>query len=57
MPRATAARELLAWRDDVWQFIAEPGHFADWWPGVSAVVPDAEKWGARFEEAGLLLAP
>ena len=40
MPRATAARELLASREDVWQFIAEPGHFADWWPGVSAVVPD-----------------
>src|SRR5438874_2433138 len=28
MPRASAARELLASREDVWQFIAEPGLFA-----------------------------
>lgn len=50
MPRATAARELLAAREDVWQFIAEPGHFADWWPGVAAVVPDRRGFaeGARW---------
>jgi uncharacterized protein YndB with AHSA1/START domain len=50
MPRATAARELLASREDVWQFIAEPGHFADWWPGVAAVVPDRRGFaeGARW---------
>jgi uncharacterized protein YndB with AHSA1/START domain len=50
VPRATAARELLASRDDVWQFIAEPGHFADWWPGVAAVVPDRRGFaeGARW---------
>jgi uncharacterized protein YndB with AHSA1/START domain len=40
MPRASASRELLASRDDVWAFIAEPRHFADWWPGVAAVEPD-----------------
>jgi uncharacterized protein YndB with AHSA1/START domain len=40
MPRASASRELLASRDDVWAFIAEPHHFADWWPGVIAVQPD-----------------
>jgi uncharacterized protein YndB with AHSA1/START domain len=50
MPRASAARELLASRDDVWQFIAEPGHFADWWPGVAAVDPDRRGFaeGARW---------
>ena len=40
MPRVSAARELLASREDVWEFIADPGHFADWWPGVAAVEPD-----------------
>ena len=40
MPRVSAARELLASREDVWDFIADPGHFADWWPGVAAVEPD-----------------
>jgi uncharacterized protein YndB with AHSA1/START domain len=50
VPRATAARELLAAREDVWKFIAEPGHFADWWPGVAAVVPDRRGFaeGARW---------
>jgi uncharacterized protein YndB with AHSA1/START domain len=50
MPRARAARELLASREDVWQFIAEPGHFADWWPGLAAVVPDRRGFaeGARW---------
>jgi uncharacterized protein YndB with AHSA1/START domain len=40
MPRVSASRELLASRDDVWAFIAEPRHFADWWPGIAAVEPD-----------------
>lgn len=50
MPRAAATRELLASREDVWQFIAEPGHFPDWWPGVAAVVPDRRGFaeGARW---------
>jgi uncharacterized protein YndB with AHSA1/START domain len=54
MPRATAARELLASREDVWQFVAEPGHFADWWPGVAAVVPDRRGFaeGARWTVHG-----
>jgi uncharacterized protein YndB with AHSA1/START domain len=51
MPRIAASRELLASREDVWAFIAEPRHFADWWPGISAVQPDrlgvAE--GARWQ--------
>jgi hypothetical protein len=38
----------------VWSFLAEPYHFADWWPTVSAVRPDARGFreGARWEVAG-----
>jgi len=51
MPRASAARELLASRDDVWLFVAEPHHFSDWWPGVAGVRPDRRGLaeGARWE--------
>ena len=51
MPRASASRELLASRDDVWAFIAEPHHFADWWPGIAGVHPDRRGLaeGARWE--------
>jgi uncharacterized protein YndB with AHSA1/START domain len=51
MPRVTASRELLASRDDVWSFLAEPRHFADWWPGIAAVQPDRRGLaeGARWE--------
>jgi uncharacterized protein YndB with AHSA1/START domain len=51
MPRVSASRELLASRDDVWQFISEPRHFADWWPGIAAVQPDRRGLaeGARWE--------
>lgn len=51
MPRVSASRELLASRDDVWAFIAEPHHFADWWPGIAAVQPDRRGLaeGARWE--------
>jgi uncharacterized protein YndB with AHSA1/START domain len=50
MPRVSAARELLSSREDVWSFIAEPGHFPDWWPGVAAVEPDRRGFaeGARW---------
>jgi uncharacterized protein YndB with AHSA1/START domain len=40
VPRAAATRELLAPREDVWEFLAEPRHFADWWPRIAAVDPD-----------------
>ena len=40
MPRYTASHELLAPREDVWRFLAEPHHFSDWWPGVGGVHPD-----------------
>src|SRR5205814_5751055 len=51
MPRVSASRELLASRDDVWGFIAEPRHFADWWPGIAAVQPDRRGLaeGARWQ--------
>jgi uncharacterized protein YndB with AHSA1/START domain len=50
VPRVEAERELLAERDDVWAFLAEPHHFPDWWPGVQAVQPDrrALSPGARW---------
>lgn len=52
--RAEAACELVASRVDAWQFLAEPYHFADWWPTVSAVRPDARGFavGARWETVG-----
>jgi hypothetical protein len=51
MPRISASRELLAARPDVWAFVAEPYHFADWWPGIAAVRPDRRGFaeGARWE--------
>jgi uncharacterized protein YndB with AHSA1/START domain len=54
MPRASASRELLASRDDVWAFIAEPHHFSDWWPGIAGVHPDRRGLaeGARWELHG-----
>jgi uncharacterized protein YndB with AHSA1/START domain len=54
MPRASASRELLAPREDVWTFIAEPHHFPDWWPGVGSVQPDRRgvAEGARWQVRG-----
>jgi uncharacterized protein YndB with AHSA1/START domain len=40
MARAAASRELLAPREDVWRFVAEPFNLSDWWPGVRGVQPD-----------------
>jgi len=36
----SATRELLAGRQDVWAFLAEPYHLPDWWPGIVGVEPD-----------------
>lgn len=49
--RMQATRELLAARPDVFGFLAEPFHLADWWPGVSGVQPDRRGGaaGARWE--------
>jgi uncharacterized protein YndB with AHSA1/START domain len=48
--RAAAERELTAARADVWRFLAEPHHLADWWPGVHGVRPDRRGFapGARW---------
>lgn len=50
MPRVSAARDLLAPREDVWEFIAEPHHFSDWWPTIASVEPDRRGFapGARW---------
>jgi uncharacterized protein YndB with AHSA1/START domain len=54
VPRVEAARELLAPREDVWSFLAEPRHLADWWPGIAAVEPDRRGLaaGARWQIHG-----
>jgi hypothetical protein len=52
--RTEASHELLASRNDVWAFLAEPYHLADWWPTISAVRPDRRglALGARWEVVG-----
>ena len=47
---ASASRELLASREDVWRFLAEPYHLSDWWPGIVGVEPDRRGFavGARW---------
>ncbi len=60
MARYAAARTLLAPLDDVWAFVAEPYHLADWWPGVTGVEPDRRGLapGARWRVHGAsALAP
>src|SRR5215510_15272838 len=49
--RISASKELLAARPDVWGFVAEPFHLADWWPGVAGVQPDrrGSAAGARWQ--------
>jgi uncharacterized protein YndB with AHSA1/START domain len=51
--RVTASRELLAARPDVWRFVTEPYHLADWWPGVAGVQPDrrGSAAGGRWQVA------
>jgi uncharacterized protein YndB with AHSA1/START domain len=55
MPAYSAARELLAPREDVWAFLAEPNHLGDWWPGIDGVQPDRRGLapGARWRIQGL----
>lgn len=49
--RVRAQRVLLAPREDVWAFLAEPRHLADWWPGIAAIEPDRRGLapGARWQ--------
>ena len=46
-----ASLELLAPREDVWRFLAEPYHLPDWWPGITGVEPDRRGFapGARWK--------
>jgi uncharacterized protein YndB with AHSA1/START domain len=39
LPRYEARRVLPATVDDVWDVLAQPERFAEWWPGVEAVEP------------------
>jgi uncharacterized protein YndB with AHSA1/START domain len=45
------SRELLAPRETVWGFLAEPNHLSDWWPGMTSVEPDRKGFavGARWQ--------
>lgn len=58
---ASASRELLAAAGEVWGFLAEPHHLADWWPGIVAVEPDRRRfavgarWGVQRREPPLPL--
>jgi uncharacterized protein YndB with AHSA1/START domain len=54
VPRVSASRELLAAREDVWAFVAEPHHFPNWWPGIGVVQPDRRGFaeGARWRISG-----
>ena len=54
MPRYVASRELLAPRDHVWAFLAEPYNLPDWWPGISGLEPDRRGFapGARWHILG-----
>jgi uncharacterized protein YndB with AHSA1/START domain len=48
---SSSSMELLASRDDVWAFLAEPYHLSDWWPGITGVEPDRRGFapGARWK--------
>jgi len=52
--RIEESRELLASRSEVWSFLAEPYHLADWWPRIASVRPDHRGLapGGRWEVVG-----
>lgn len=60
MPSTRASVELLAGPDDVWRFLAEPRHLADWWPNLVSVEPDrlglsaGARWRISSHQATLL---
>jgi hypothetical protein len=60
MPTSRASLELLAPVEDVWEYVSEPHHFADWWQGIGAVEPDRRgfaegaRWRVRSAEPSLL---
>jgi uncharacterized protein YndB with AHSA1/START domain len=60
MAASRASLELLAPVEDVWAYVSEPHHLADWWPGIGAVEADRRgfsagaRWRVRFAEPSLL---
>ena len=44
----------------MWDYLAEPYHLADWWPGIGTVAPDRRgfatgaRWNVRSREPSLL---
>lgn len=60
MPASRASVELLASPEDVWRFLTEPYHLADWWPNLVAVHPDrlglaaGARWRISSHQATLL---
>jgi uncharacterized protein YndB with AHSA1/START domain len=54
MPTHQATRELLAPREDVWAFLADPYNLSDWWPGIGGIQPDRRGLapGARWQIVG-----
>ncbi len=60
---STASLELLAPRADVWSFLAEPYHLADWWPGITGVEPDRRgfapdaRWKVLATKRNVLAGP
>jgi len=54
LPQFAAERTLLAPLEDVWAFLAEPYHLADWFPGIAGVQPDRRGLapGARWQILG-----
>ena len=61
MAGSSASRVLLASVDSVWQFLAEPYHLSDWWPGLRGVEPDRRgfevgaRWAVQIAEPPLFL--
>jgi uncharacterized protein YndB with AHSA1/START domain len=47
---ASAEKELLAPRDDVWAFISDAGRLADWWPGIFAAQEQGSTWTVEGDE-------
>ena len=50
MHTATATKELLAPRQDVWSFVSAAGRLADWWPGIFAAQDHGDRWTIEGEE-------
>jgi len=47
---ATAQKELLAPRDDVWAFVSQAGRLSDWWPGIFGAQETGDTWTIEGEE-------